>query len=439
MFVSTVPLRWCSGLLDRGALLAIALLMTFPVAANTDVPSGRGVTLQEALGVSLANSPELALYPAEIRAREGRALQAGLFPNPDIQTELEDFAGSGPQRAFKSAQTTVSLAQLVELGGKRTKRLRLAILDRDLAHWDYEVARLNVFTRTTKAFVTTLAAQERLAIADEFLELAANSIRAVEAQVHVGAVSPVESLRAQVAQGRAKVERLDAARELATARVALASSWGSTAPAFERAVGDLEIVAEPPPLDVLLDRITHNPDLARWTTELDQRQAAVHLEQAGRIPDVTVGLGGRHYSETNTGALVLQFLVPLPVFNRNQGAIMEAEQRRVKAEAERRAVEVATRSEISERYEDLHAAYEQARRLRGTTIPQARAAFDGAMDAYRKGLFRYIEALDAQRTLFELREQYVQSLLAYHSALADVERLSGTALTAPSNDEGTSK
>jgi len=414
--------------------------MVRPAAATeTGERTGRDITLAEALGATLANSPALAPYPAEIRAREGRVVQGGLLPNPEIQTEVEDFGGSGPQRGFDSAQTTVSLAQLVELGGKRTKRLRLATLERDLARWDYEVARLNVFTQATKAFVTTLAAQERLAIADEFLALAASSIRAVDAQVHVGAVSPVEALRAQVAQGRTEAERLDAAREVTTSRIALAANWGSTTPTFTRAVGDLTKIAEPPPLDIVSDRIDRNPDLARWTTELDTRQAAVGLQQAGRIPDVTVGLGGRLYSETNTGALVFRFSVPLPVLDRNQGAIMEAEQHLAKADAERRGVEVTVRAEIAARYEDLRTAYEQARALRDKTIPQARAAFDGAMDAYRQGLFRYIEALDAQRTLFELREQYVRSLLAYHSALADVERLSGAALTATSNDEGSSK
>ena len=98
MFVSTVSRHWCSGFLGQSALLVIALLMAWPAAAaETGVPTGQDITLEEALGATLANSPALAPYPAEIRAREGRALQGGLLSNPEIQTEVEDFGGSGPQ------------------------------------------------------------------------------------------------------------------------------------------------------------------------------------------------------------------------------------------------------------------------------------------------------------------------------------------------------
>ena len=74
--------------------------------------------------------------------------------------------------------------------------------------------------------------------------------------------------------------------------------------------------------------------------------------------------------------------------------------------------------------------------LRDRIIPQAQAVSDGAADAYAKGLFRYLEVLDAQRTLFELRGQHLQALVAYHAAAADLERLTGTPLVARDAPEG---
>ena len=80
-------------------------------------------------------------------------MQAGALPNPALATEVEDFAGSGDRRGFRGSQTTLSFAQLFELGGKRAKRRRVASLERDLAAWDFEAARLSVLTETTKAFI----------------------------------------------------------------------------------------------------------------------------------------------------------------------------------------------------------------------------------------------------------------------------------------------
>ncbi len=66
--------------------------------------------------------------------------------------------------------------------------------------------------------------------------------------------------------------------------------------------------------------------------------------------------------------------------------------------------------------------------LGDVAIPKARAVYDGAAEAYAKGLFRFIEVLDTQRTLFELRGQYLQTMAAYHAAAADLERLTGAPL-----------
>src|SRR5262249_23572429 len=143
----------------------------------------------------------------EVRAREAHTIQAGLLPNPALETEFEDFAGSGFRRGWNVAQSTVGLAQLVELGGKRAKRYRLATLEKDLAGWDYETRRLSVLATTTKAFIAVLVTQDRLALAEELVQLATRTVTTVAGTVKTGAVSPVEQARAEVARAQAEIER----------------------------------------------------------------------------------------------------------------------------------------------------------------------------------------------------------------------------------------
>jgi cobalt-zinc-cadmium efflux system outer membrane protein len=402
--------------------------------APTDVPSAV-IGLRDALAAALLGNPDLAAFSREMRAQEARTLQAGLLPNPELVTEFEDFGGSGNRRAWESAQTTLSLSQLVELGGKRAKRRRAAALEQELSSWDYEARRLNVLADVTKAFVKVVELQERLALAAGLTELAERSLATVAATVRAGAVSPVEETRARVALSRSTLERIQLERDFDAARAALAATWGAQAVTFERVRGDLHIIAPPPELGALLSALPRNPDLARWATELDARKAALAVEEARRIPSIGVQLGGRHYADTEDGAVVAGFVVPLPLFDRNQGGILEAQRRLGKAQLERVAAETGVRAQLAATYHALDAAFERAETLERTTIPEAERLYRGAEDAYTKGLYRYLEVLDAQRTLFELRGERLQALAAYHTAAADLERLTGGSLGEPSVEE----
>lgn len=420
-----------------GALVSTGFLLTsFAKAVGSpdqaippfSPPTG-SVRLSDAVAAALLNSPELSVFSWQIRVQEARAVQAGLLPNPELAAEIEDVGGTGDREAFEKTQITISIAQLIELGGQRAKRLRLASLTRDLASWDYEVARANVLAAVAKAFTATLAAQNRLKLFDELVAVAQRSIDAVAAQVKAGATSPIELARAEAALGRTQAQRWRAERDLAVSRLALAVTWGGSSVTFSEVLGNLGSPASPPELAVLLARIEDNPDLARWSSELEQRRAVLNLEQARAVPSLTVAVGGRQFTDNGDTALVAGLSIPLPIFDRNQGNIMAAQRQAAQAAAQRDFAAVTVRQALGTAYEDLRAAYGQAATLRDTVLPKAEAAFAGARDAYQRGLLRFLDVLDAQRTLFEVRDDYLRTLASYFSALVDLERLSGAPIS----------
>lgn len=420
--LSPTTRRWLTALGFAGCLLpAVAA----PIRAEEPIvvePRG-DLSLRDALGLAIARSPELQSFSAEVRAREAHEIQAGRLPNPQLHTEVENVGGSGTRAAFDDTETTLRLSQLVEFGGKRAARRRVAALGSALAGWDYEAKRLHVLNETSKAFVRALAAQERVTLAGELERIAAEAVRAADAQVAAGGAPAVESMRATVALEKATGDRRHAEQELHALRGELAAHWAETQPAFARVSGNLAAIAPPPPTDELERRLDATPDVARWATEIGERRAALRLEQAERIPDLTVGAGGRHFSDTGDNAMVLELSIPLPVFNRNDGAIAEAEHRLAKATADGQAASVSAHATLRAAAARLTAAWEQERRLRTRVLPQATAALDGARDAYRKGLFRAVDVLDAQRTLFELRGEHLAVLENYHLIAADMARL----------------
>ena len=404
-------------------------------AAATEEPEG-DLTIADALRAALLHSPALAAVSWEIRSREALALQAGLLPNPEASVETEQFGGTKDRDTIDSHQATLSLAQRVEFGGKRSKRIRLAEADTTLAEWDFETKRLAVLTDATKAFVRVLALQARSVLTRDLEALAAESVRSVEATAGTGAVSPIEVDRARVQLERVQVQALRTNHELGAARALLAATWGSSTASFTRAVGDLAQIAPPPALETLEALSSENPEIARWNAEVAQREAALAVERARKIPDVTIGAGPRYYTEAGDVALVMGVSVPLPLFDRNQGNILDTRHRLARATTERRAAEVTVRSQLAAAYHALAAAFGEVEALRDRVIPDAEKVYRSTRQAYGFGLFRYVEVLDAQRTFFETRSQLVDAMAAYHNAATDVERLTGTPLPTPPSSQG---
>src|SRR5947207_2938543 len=117
------------------------------------------VTLAQALALTLKQNPDLAAFSWDVRSAEARVLQARLRPNPELGMQSEDISGSRP--GFSYSQTTLQLSHLLELGGKRTARVREATFGRELAKLDYESKRLDILKKTAQAIVEVLSAEER--------------------------------------------------------------------------------------------------------------------------------------------------------------------------------------------------------------------------------------------------------------------------------------
>ena len=406
-----------------------------PDVLATAEPTGV-VTLRDALALAVSRSPELGVYPYELRAADARALQAGLRPNPELEIEIEEFAGSGDRSGFDGAETTVRIDQPIELGGKRARRTRVAELDRELTQWDYKAARLDVIREATQAFVGVQAAQDRVALARELLELSRQAHEAVAQRVEAGRDSPVDELRASVVLSTSRIELQKAEKALAAARHALAAVWGGRSAVFDEVAGDFyEVLPTAVPEDPA-GAIAANPDVARWESQEQRQRAVLQLEKANAVPDVTIGGGVQRFEETDDSALVLGLGVPIPLFDRNQGGIREAVAELGKSRRQYEAAQVRTLAALSEAMGALAAAYDEVTILRNDVLPKAQQAFEAARQGYEQGKFDYLYILDAQRTLFDTQAQYVDSVEAYHRARADVQRLIGEPATA--SDRNTS-
>jgi cobalt-zinc-cadmium efflux system outer membrane protein len=378
------------------------------------------ITLREAVALALEHSPSLRSFDWGRRAAEARTVQAGRRTNPTVSATLEDVGASS---ATVQPQATIQLGQLVELGGKRAARQQLASANTALAGWDYEAARLDVLTQVSSSFVGVLAAQDAVQQTATALKLAEQVRTVVGDRVTAGVVSPIESTRADVLVATAQIEHDQARHALDAGRRQLAALWGGADATFTQAVGALLEMPAVPSFASLDAALPKTPEEARWTSEVEQRVAALALALASKVPDVTLSAGYRRFTSEGRNAFMVGATIPIPWFDRNKDGIRAAEADVERARATAAAVSQDLRSRLAAAYRDVVSARDAVTVLRTTVIPAAQSVFDAVQEGYQLGRFGLLDVLDAQRTLSDAHRRHLDAVTRFHVAVTHVERL----------------
>ncbi|WP_428682452.1 TolC family protein [Sphingopyxis sp.] len=373
------------------------------------------VSLSDALARGQEMSPRIATAKAELKAAEGRAVQAGVRPNPEVSVEVENFSGTGPYRTFRSTETTVSVAQPFELGGKRRARKEVAAAERDYARIALRRAEADLAYDIVVAHAGLRAAEERADLARKGLARAVELARIAETLVDVGRDPPLTKLRADALLAEARAEALRTMSELLNARQRLALLIGSDDGELSAEIGDM-------PMPPALPADAQSLDERLAAAERDAASARVRLAQAEGVPDVTASGGVRRFRESNDTAFLVSLSIPLPVFNRNRGNIHAASAEGDAAEARLAQSRLDTRYSRREAELLLAAANERLTALSGAGLFQANEAARVAEIGYQQGKFTLIELIDAQEAQTGANLKLIEAQFDRARALAALGR-----------------
>lgn len=380
-------------------------------------------TLADALDLAGPASPTVDAADAGVRAASAARRVAALRPNPSLNTDIENVAGSRAYDAIDAPKQTVSLGLPVELGGKRSARIALADARGDRAQIERVAAGADLRVAVTQAYVEAVAADRRLSTARDQAAIAAEVVRAAHARVEAGRASPLEEQRAEVLQINANAA-VDRARRFADlARANLTRRIGrSVAGALDQAWFDKVDSYSPARLDA-------SNGIAVAAARADERsaEAQLRLARSQRIPDVTLSAGVRRLSISNSVAAVFGVSLPLPFFNSGASSVAQASAEREKAEAMRRAAELDSEQAIGQAQADVANAASAAMTAAGPSLAAAQEAARIARIGYREGKFGQLDLLEAERTLAETRSAAIDALAAYHNAQAQLDRLTASA------------
>lgn len=402
-------------------IYAMWILFTFLGLQNLAVSAEtKTVDLSEATALTLQANPDLAVAMRGREIESAQQLQAASRPNPILSGQVQDLRS-------QNRVTTIALSQQLETAGKRDKRLAAAGAAFDIAEADIHIAQAEISAKTYAAFYQVLAAQQAQKLAQELLEIATTTKDTTTKRVLAGKISPVEESKAKVAEASLKIDLANANQQLDISKQRLASLWSKSEGQTDYiVVGDLENLKELPNESELIAQLADSPRLKKAALAIQEKQAISNIELSKQTPDVTVSLGAQRNEELGgiTQAMIGLY-IPIPVFDKNQGNLLSAKAREYQSIDEKTALENQLQTELKDAYSRRQLQVEASNMYKQDILQGAQSAYEAARKGFEFGKFSFLEVLDAQRTLFQAKMQFIQTLTMAHLAEADIQRILG--------------
>lgn len=376
--------------------------------------SGPKVRLDELERMALENNPTLRQAQAEVRGAQGRARQAGLWPNPVVGYTGEELRGG----RFGGGQHGGFVEQTIVLGGKLRRSRAVFQQEKRLAEIEAEEQRLRVVNGVRVAFYRALAAQEALANEREQARVAQQALETHERLRNLGQMDETEVLGARIEAQQAQIALSRAENRWRRAWASLAAVVGR--PLLQPAALEGRLDGPAPALDEqqLIARLVGESPAVRIAEANVERSNAVR-ERARReaFPDLRLRAGLQQNNEELDGTPFRAGLqgfaevgIALPIFNRNQGNVQSAAADAERAALERQRVELVLRERAAgtvQAYRDARVAVE---RYRDDILPAAQRAYQLMRERWGQMAAAYPQLLTTQRMYFRAQREYIAAL-----------------------------
>jgi cobalt-zinc-cadmium efflux system outer membrane protein len=402
--------------------------------AKQDMPAGPAMTLSEVERIATQNNPTLAQAEAAIRAAQGRKLQAGLFPNPTVGYQGDEFAF----RAFSDkSEHFFFVEQTIPLGGKLSKSQRIFEKEVSQAETEATAQKQRVLNTVRMLYYEALGAQQRVDLRTELARIAHEAVKTTSELQNVGQADRPDYLESEIEAQQVELELVSAENDRDQVWQLLASVVGMPEMKPARLAGDLDTGIPALDQETLMTTLTESPEIKSARAEVERAQAVIARAKAERVPDLFLR-GGVGYSneilETRTGPTGrktgpeanVQVGFTLPIFNRNQGGIAAAEAELVIAKRETKRLELALGVRLAQAFRDYKNALISVQRYKETILPRAERAYNLYLASFRQMAASYPQVLISQRTMFQVRENYLNAMVEVRQ---NAIRLEGFLLT----------
>ena len=371
------------------------------------------LTLKQAEALYLAQNPMLEAGKDSIEAAEARHIQAGLRPNPELNFSQEGVS-SGPENAsvFNDQEFILWATQRFELGGKRRHRREVSETGIEITRAEFEDSIRQGRARVREAYLVSVFAQEKATLAGQQLESFHRVKEIHQQRFAAGDVSGLAQMRVDLEELRylsALNQATTDANSYWSDLAALIGWTGSERASLKWERQNLDLTASLAQLQK--QALESRPDLRTMSLERERHLREVGFEKAQRIPDVTVGGGyKRDFGESSYYAAIH---IPLPLFDRNQGAIQEASAALRRAENQFHWKKLRIRSEVEQSYRNCKEQQAIVARIERDVVQRAALLQSTAWKSYQEGESDLTDYLDALRVRLDVALSFYDLLLQF--------------------------
>ncbi len=388
--------------------------------SQTDSPSAipSPPTLESLEALAIESNPTLVELQARVDAAVGRQIQVGLRPNPRVGFSVQELGNEGAV-----GQIGPFASQEFVRGGKL--ELNRSAADWAIARTEQELAaqRLRVLTEVRSAFYSGLVTQERIRVAKELRSIA---LQAVEKARDLIKVEEPDSVL-----GQAEIEAELASMLVENSQTRRIAQWRRLSAAIGRPdlpIQNLDgdLISEAPQIawGSALDRLRReSPELMAAAANVERSRKVLDRASVQAVSNVTVQAGLFYDDASNDPFASLQMSMPLPVYDRNQGGINEAQANVVAAEQAVQRAELSLQERLASIFQQYQQARLQATRYNAAILPKARRNLELSRLSYESGDASYLDVLTTQRTYFQAQLARLNAVEQLWLAIVQIDGL----------------
>jgi cobalt-zinc-cadmium efflux system outer membrane protein len=401
-----------------------------PAQPQTNAPQNRSLTITEAVSIFLQQNLQLVAARYEIDLVDAEKLTARLRPDPEISLDLADIPFDF-RRNFVNPQTySYGISQTVELGGKRLKRITAADANSELARAEFQIVVWQLTNDLKKKFYTVLLAESLLNLAKENEKTLEEVIKRTTEVYRSGEISGLDLQRLEVEKFKFDTDLANSERDYELAlrdlRVTLGGDYqtmniGVAGEIYYYQTYDFSFA------DLRDKALAARPDLKVAQVRERAANAAIRLQEAQRIPDLTVG-AGIDQVPAGGSTYTVGFSIPIPISHHNQEERAKSLIQKKKAQNDQQFI---TNQVLSEVDKALVAFGIQKRRLelyRTGVLKKVNDIQNLTEFSLKVGESSTLELLDAIRTRRDTLAAFYQTIFDYQMALLDLELATATPL-----------
>lgn len=377
-----------------------------PEALPPVAPEPTGLSLGAVEELALAANPALAEAAASVRAARGQQFQVGLPPNPTFGYLGSELANEG-----HGGQNGLIVGQEFIRGNKLG--LNRAVESHEVSRREQLLAaqQQRVLTDVRLAFYNAFLAERRVALSRSLQTVGNQSVATASALLEAQEGRRTDLLQAEIESQRANIDLVQAESAQRGAWRRLAAAVGQPEMPVQPLAADVDQLAWSLSWDETRAQLwAASPEIAAAMADIEKARCALARARVEPIPDVNAQASVQYDDNSNFTIAGAQIMLPIPIWNRNQGGIAKAQGDLTAANRRLEMIELRLQRDLAQQFQSYETALARTATIRNEILGRAQQTLDAATQGYRAGELDFLAFLTVQRTYFQANLEYLSAL-----------------------------